>query len=440
MGSLNESINEFSIDMYKELSSSGSAENTFISSISIATTLSMLQMGASGNTATQIANVLHYHEPTEERAEPSTGSLAKKPALDISLEQHVQKQTAPMCDQVADVHLKFQALLQNMKSIKDVELTMANGMFAQKKFPFKPQYLKGVQILYQAEMQSVDFEKDNTRKEINKWVEKETKDKIKDLFPPSSLDKNTSMILVNAMYFKGKWTTPFKVEDTSEEPFYVSKDVIKSVPMMHQTAKFNFGPIEKLDAQILQMPYGDGHLIMSILLPNERFGLEKIKKQLSSESINQWTSSENMANQRVDVSLPRFKIEASYDLGPHLINMGMVDAFSQQKANLSGISEIGLYLSKVVHKTFLEVNEEGTEAAAATGAVIVPKMLPPTFIADHPFFLTITEKKNMAIIFAGEFNSPFYSGGSDFPQVKAPKDDPNKIPLVMRMASEVILK
>lgn len=147
---------------------------------------------------------------------------------------------------------------------------------------------------------------------------------------------------------------------------------------------------------------------MFIVLPNEVAGLQKIEEQITAESLTKWTNTKNMMSSKVDLQIPRFKIETSYTLDEFLTNMGMVDAFSQQKANLSGISDIGLYVSQVIHKCFIEVNEEGTEAAAATGAAIMPKsLLPPrTFIVDHPFLCFIKHIATDTIIFHVKVYSP----------------------------------
>ncbi|XP_053322833.1 serpin B4-like [Spea bombifrons] len=406
MGSINESINTFSLKMYDELGSSSNARNIIFSPLSMTSSLSMLLLGTQGNTASQLTKVLGLPETGDNR---QAGCKGGPKAQGVQLEQRVQRQRAPLCDQFPDVHHKFQALLSKLTSLtKDAELKIANGMYAQKQFPFLQQYLTCTQLLYHAKLESVDFQKEETREDINLWVESQTQGKIKELFPANSIDTNTSLILVNAIYFKGPWKNPFKVEDTNDAPFYVSKDVVKMVPMMTQTTKCNLGVLEELGAHILELSYGDGGLSMFILLTDEKFGLEKVEPKLSSESLALWTSSENMINTKVEIYLPRFKLEQSIDLGSHLINMGMVDAFSPEKANLSGISDVGLYVSKVVHKAFVDVNEEGTEAAAATGIVIVPKMLvfPHKFNANHPFMFFIKHNETNTFLFHGKFYSP----------------------------------
>ncbi|MEE6465209.1 hypothetical protein FKM82_006489 [Ascaphus truei] len=340
MGSISEAINEFGLSIFKELNSTSNATNIFFSPMSISAALCMVLLGANGSTASQIEKV-----------------------------------------PVAEVHSQFQALLSKLTSLTNqAELKIANGMFGQKKFNFEDQYLSSAQLLYQAKLESVDFENaaEETRQKINEWVESQTQGKIKDMFSKDSIDAATSLILVNAIYFKGKWNKQFREEKTKEAPFYVNK-----------------------------LPYGEGDLSMFILLTDED-GLEKIEQKVSSKSLAEWTNSKHLRKTKVNIYLPRFKIEESYNLGPHLINMGIIDAFSQQKANLSGISEVGLYVSQVMHKAFVEVNEEGTEAAAATGVVITPKMLviPQEFNANHPFIFFIQHNKTNTILFYGKFYSP----------------------------------
>ncbi|KAE8597803.1 hypothetical protein XENTR_v10016604 [Xenopus tropicalis] len=401
MESINKSINEFSLDIFKELNSSCENKNIFFSPMSISAALYLLHLGSREDTATQIQKVVRYPDVKKEgffrrRCATQQRSNEESPGKDVS-----------ECGKVSDAHSKFHALLSKLtEDPKGVELQIANGMFAQMNFPFLQQYLECAQALYNAKLQNVDFEKDETRENINSWVESKTQGKIKDLFEKNSLDKRTALVLVNAIYFKGIWSNPFQEVHTKDAPFYVSKDVVKSVPMMYQSQKFNLGAIKELNAQILELPYQLGALSMFILLTNEKFGLQKIEQQLSWNYLAKGMS--NMENTKLDVYIPRFRLEESLDLGSHLINMGMVDAFSEAKANLSGISDVPLYVSKIVHKAFVEVNEEGTVAAAATGVQIAPKMavIPRVFKADHSFLFFIKDNPNDTILFFGKYESP----------------------------------
>ncbi|KAM4688142.1 serpin B11-like [Discoglossus pictus] len=407
MGSINEAINEFSLSLLKQLHCQNKDNNMFVSPISIAAAVCLVLLGSKGQTASEIEKVLHVSHLKGAETSHTGDNTETKSCSELS-EQRIQKQMAP-CSEVAAVHTEFQALLSKLNSLpSETQLKIANGVYTQKDFPFIADYLRCAKLLYKAKLESVDFQKDETREKINTWVESETQGKIKDLFPKDSIDTETSLILVNAIYFKGKWSNQFKEENTKDAPFYVTEDVVKSVPMMTQTEKFNLGVIKELNAQVLQLPYGEGNLSMFILLPDEISGLHKIMQQLTSKSLAMWTNSENMMKTKVELYLPQFKLEESYDLSSTLKDMGMVDAFSQVNANLSGISDKGLYVSKVLHKSFLEVSEEGTEAAAATGVTIVPKMLviPQTFTANHPFLFVIKHNETNINLFIGKYSSP----------------------------------
>ncbi|XP_075682821.1 leukocyte elastase inhibitor-like [Rhinoderma darwinii] len=396
MNAISNSINHFSFDLSNELRSSESDKNTLISPLSISAALALLLLGSRGNTAAQIQKVLHLPEsqmPSKDEKRGFGKLCGKK----------MKK------EEVADVHNQFHELLYKLRSSKsDSVLTIANAAFTQLNFPLSKEYLRSAESLYEAKLETVDFQDDKTRQKINSWVEEKTEGKIKDLFPEHSVDRSTSLILVNAVYFKGQWQKKFKEENTRDAPFFMTKESEISVPMMSQSERFNFGLIEAIDAQIIELPYGTGDLCMFIVLPNEVSGLLKIEEQITSESLMKWTNSKNLALTKVDIQVPRFKIEISYNLVQYLTDIGMVDAFSQQKANLSGISEVGLYVSQVIHKCFIDVNEEGTEAAAATGAVIVPKslLLPRKFTVDHPFLCFIKHMATDTILFHVKVYAP----------------------------------
>ncbi|XP_075441951.1 serpin B13-like isoform X2 [Ascaphus truei] len=338
MGSISEAINEFGLSIFKELNSTSNATNIFFSPMSISAALCMVLLGANGNTASQIEKVLHLPQLKGAASSSTRGNAKRRKYGKLSVKE-AQKKKACQCTgvqvPVAEVHSQFQALLSKLTSLTNqAELKIANGMFGQKKFNFEDQYLSSAQLLYQAKLESVDFENaaEETRQKINEWVESQTQGKIKDMFSKDSIDAATSLILVNAIYFKGKWNKQFREEKTKEAPFYVNKDVVKSVQMMNQNDTFNLGVIEELNARILQLPYGEGDLSMFILLTDEMTGLEKIEQEVSSKSLAEWTNSKHLRKTKVNIYLPRFKIEESSNLGPHLINMGIIDAFSQRKS------------------------------------------------------------------------------------------------------------
>lgn len=400
MEPMSKSIGEFALDIFKEINSSNSDSNILYSPVSLAASLSLALLGSKGDTASQIEKVLH---------------VSNQGGATVSLETHEAGSTwsGDECEQIAsesenvvpDVHNKLKALFDKLKTASDSELKIGNGLFTQLNFPILKSYLESAQTLYQANLKSVDFGKDKTREYINTWVEAETNGKIKNLFAPNSLDKNTSLILVNAIYFKGKWIKTFKKDNTNNALFHVNENVKIPVPMMSQTERFNYGFVEEMDAQFIELPYENDDFSMFIFLPNKISGLQKVIEQITLELLMKSTDSKNMQKTKLEIHIPRFKIEESYDLTSHLKNMGMLDAFSQ-KANLSGISDVGLFVSKVIHKAFIEVNEEGTEASAATGVVIQPKSATRQFIVNHPFLCLIKHNATNTILFCLKFCSP----------------------------------
>lgn len=227
-----------------------------------------------------------------------------------------------------------------------------------------------------------------------------------------TVDSMTKLVLVNAVYFKGSWEDEFRKEDTANAPFRLNKEDQKTVKMMYQKKKLPFGYIQDLKCRVLELPYRGKELSMIILLPDDiedgSTGLKKIEEQLTLEKLHEWTKAENLDWVEVNVHLPKFKLEESYDLNSHLAHLGIEDLFSR-KADLSGMSGTrDLFISKVVHKSFVEVNEEGTEAAAATAGIATFAMLmhEENFVADHPFIFFIRHNPSSHILFLGRLSSP----------------------------------
>ncbi|XP_027583672.1 serpin B6-like isoform X2 [Pipra filicauda] len=254
---------------------------------------------------------------------------------------------------------------------------------------------------------------EDSRKRINGWVEERTEGKIQNLLAEGVLDSLTRLVLVNAIYFKGNWEKQFNKERTAERPFQINKNETKPVQMMFKKDRFNMTYIGDLQTKILELPYVGNELSMIILLPDAiqdgSTGLERLERELTYEKLIDWINPEMMDSTEVRVSLPRFKLEENYDLKPILSCMGMPDAFDLGKADFSGMSSGNeLVLSEVVHKSFVEVNEEGTEAAAATAAIMMMRcaMIVPDFTADHPFLFFIRHNKSSSILFCGRFCSP----------------------------------
>ncbi|XP_048219520.1 serpin B4-like [Perognathus longimembris pacificus] len=389
MNSLSEANTKFTVDFFQEIRTL--ADNIFFSPFSISSALSMVSLGAKGNTAREIKDVLHFSEVTGEKTKTATTSQAEESGI---------------------VHQQFQKLLKEFNKSSDAfELRNANGLYGEKTFQFIQEYIDNVKKFYLANVESLDFANnaEESRKKINAWVESQTNDKIKDLFPDGSLDQNTILVLVNAIYFKGQWLQKFEKENTQEGTFWLNKDVSKPVQMMSQTKHFRFTSLEDEQAKILEIPYKGKELSMVLLLPNEVDGLQKLQDNLTAEKLINWTSAEIMLETEVQLRLPRFKLEKKCDLGDILKSLGMVDAFSPHKADLSGMSQDRrLAVTKVFHQSFVEVNEEGTEAAASTGVSIGVTSAPmlQEFYCDHPFLFFIKENKKNLILFFGRFASP----------------------------------
>uniref|UniRef100_A0A452EB74 Serpin domain-containing protein n=1 Tax=Capra hircus TaxID=9925 RepID=A0A452EB74_CAPHI len=390
MSSLGEAIIHLAIDLFHQIRQS-EKENIFYSPFSISSALAMTYLGARENTASEMQKVLHFSEIAANTKEGAAKDPVEKPG---------------------SVHHHFQNLLMELKKSTDTyELRVANRLYGEKDFPFLQEYMDNVQKYYLASVESADFVSaaEESRKMINCWVECETNGRIKNLFPQNSLDGSV-LVLVNAVYFKGQWQEEFKKENTVEEKFWLNKDTSKPVQMMKQTNSFNFVSLEDVQAKILEIPYKGEELSMMVLLPNKVDGLQKLEDQLTAEKLIAWTSPQNMGKRQVHLYLPRFKVEESYDLVPTLQALGMVDAFRGKVADFSGMTgEYDLVVSKVFHKCFVEVTEEGTEAAAATGvgvSVVTSLRFHESFRCDHPFLFLIKHIKTNSILFCGRVSSP----------------------------------
>ena len=228
------------------------------------------------------------------------------------------------------------------------------------------------------------------------------------MLSPGTVNSDTSLVLVNAIYFKGNWEKQFNKEHTREMPFKVSKNEEKPVQMMFKKSTFKMTYIGEIFTKILLLPYVSSELNMIIMLPDEHVELSTVEKEVTYEKFIEWTRLDKMDEEEVEVFLPKFKLEENYNMNDALYKLGMTDAFGG-RADFSGMSsKQGLFLSKVVHKAFVEVNEEGTEAAAATAGMMTVRCMrfTPRFCADHPFLFFIHHVKTNGILFCGRFSSP----------------------------------
>jgi len=360
---------EFALDLYQKLRTTDG--NIFFSPYSISTALAVTYAGARRDTAIQIAQALHF-------------------LLD-------QKQLHP-------AFALLEAKLGEVGKKGQVQLRIANTLWPQKGYALLEEFLALMKQYYGVLITAVDYgNAEAARHTINAWVEEKTENKIKDLILPRMLDALTRLVLVNAIYFKGNWASQFDQRLTSDAPFWVTPDDQVQVPTMTQKHKFRYG--EGNGLQILELPYAGDDLSMIVLLPEGIGVLAKLEDSLTGENLGRWAR--NLRETEVEVFLPRFEITFPFRLDDTLKSMGMVDAFSD-RADFSGMDEEPLYISAVLHKAFLAVNEEGTEAAAATAVIMArgPPSLPPIFRADHPFVFLIRENSAGSILFLGKVVNP----------------------------------
>ena len=372
--SIVQSNSAFAFDLYQQLRSSEG--NLFISPYSIPTALAMTYGGARGNTQKQMEKTLRF-----------------------SLVQ----------DKVHPAFAKLQNGLNELQEADNFELNVANSLWPQHDYKFLDEYLSLTKKHYGVSITPVDYSlptREETRKMINKWVEGKTNNKIKDLIPLGSFNDLTRLVLVNAIYFKGHWAHQFDPVQTKDVTFYVSPLESVKTPMMRQEEEFKYAEFKSL--QIVELPYLGEGLSMLILLPRRIEGIEKLEENLSFENLNYWRNS--LEERKVIVLLPRFTITSKFDLSRTLGAMGMSDAFVFGKANFAGMDGRSnwLFIGGVIHQAFVEVNEQGTEAAAATtvGTLGGAPAPPPIFRADRPFLFLIQENKTGSILFIGRVTDP----------------------------------
>ncbi|KAF4082431.1 hypothetical protein AMELA_G00151710 [Ameiurus melas] len=416
METLSVANTSFALHLFTKIKEGNKTGNVFYSPLSISSALAMVSLGAAGNTATQMSEVLCFNKPVKPKSVQPVAVQQAQQSQKVQLPSALQK-VLHHNKAKDDVHVSFNKLMAELnKAGAPYALSMANRLYGEQTYKFVEKFLKETKTHYHAELETVDFKAnaESARVNINNWVEKQTKEKIKNLLEKGIVDDLTRLVLVNAIYFKGTWEKQFKVEATQEHPFKLNKKETKPVQMMNQKAKFPLAFIPDVRCKILEMPYKGKELSMLIMLPVEiednTTGLEKLENQLTYDNFMEWTRPDMMDPVEVQVSLPRFKLEEAYDLNEQLISMGMVDAFDKVKCDFSHMSPCDdLVLSKVVHKSFVEVNEEGTEAAASTAVVMMMRcaMLPPEcFVADHPFLFFIQHKPTRSILFCGRYSSP----------------------------------
>jgi len=361
--------NRFSSDLYSHITKEPG--NTIFSPYSIYSALSMPYAGARNLTEKEMSNVLHITQSQE---------------------------------QFHNASAQLQKILLDKQKQASYELSIANKIFIQKDFPVLPTFVSTMNNNYGAAFDTVDFaNQEQTADLINHWVSQKTGDKIETIILPQYLSPATLMVLVNAIYFSSKWEKPFEPLFTQQSPFYHDEQNYNDVDTMVQTETFKY--MENDTLQILELPYKNSTISMVILLPKQIDGLTQLEKIVTQAKLNSWMA--KLQEKTVTVKLPKFKLESSYMLESTLANMGMTSAFGC--ADFSGIDgSKSLFISKVVHKTVIEVEEAGTEAAAST-AIIMARSLAPfckfpsetIFSADHPFIFLIKDKHTNLTLFMG---------------------------------------
>ncbi|MGQ9617805.1 MAG: serpin family protein [Candidatus Aminicenantia bacterium] len=299
-------------------------------------------------------------------------------------------------------------LLYKMLEAEDSKCTLkiANALWVQKDYKILPDYLERVEKFYMGKASNVDFirETEKARELINRWVEERTNRKILNLLPPRSLDVDSRLVITNAIYFKGFWLFQFDKERTRDGDFKVNKEKIVRVPMMTLEGKeFNYAENEELE--VIELPYLGEKISMLIILPKDG-DIYSFEEKLTIEKINNLRKS--LKKIRIDVLLPKFKLNKKYDLKEKLKRMGMPLSFSNL-ADFSGIDGTkNLFIQFAIHQAFVEVTEEGTEAGGATGISVGIKAMREVkrFRADHPFIFIIQERETGLILFFGRFCNP----------------------------------
>jgi serpin B len=375
------SANAFGADLWGALRTTNKG-NLAVSPASIITAFAMTLGGAKGDTSAEMKRALHLEGKTEE--------------LTAAAGQLVRAWNAGTGSTV---------------------LRAANRLFGEKTFAFEQPYLDATQSVFGAPLEAVDFAKgaEPARQRINGWVAQQTQDRIKDLIPPRGVDDQTRLALVNAMYFKGPWATPFEEARTQPAPFFTTKAASKQVPMMQRQGTYRIAAKDGVKA--LELPYKDGGASMVVVLPDAVDGLEALERTLTGASLDAWMGA--MATERVAVSLPKFEVDpqGSLALTGALQALGMKLAFERGKADFTGIANPKspadrLHISAVFHKAFVKVDEKGTEAAAATAIVtaragaVAPSEPPKEFKADHPFLFFLRDARSGMILFMGRVADP----------------------------------
>ena len=372
-GSVVTANTKFGFSLFNEIRKTEQDKNIFISPFSVSVALAMTLNGAAGETEQVMTNTLQLHGLDSESI--NTGYAGLRQTL--------------------------------LTSDPKVTLTIANSLWARQGFSFKPDFLQRNTQFFGAEISTLDFDNSSASKTINQWVDTNTDGKIQKIVG-DQIDPITVLFLINAIYFKGTWQKEFDPSKTREGPFHLANGDEKQVPMMRQQRWYPYYREENFQA--ISLAYGDGQMSMYIFLPDRESDLNIFLENLNAESWENWMS--QFHEQDVSLVMPKFKLEYGKTLNDPLKALGMDVAFDPELADFSRMASLefgNLYIEKVVHKTFVEVNEEGTEAAAATSVEVGVKSVPPppiSFSVDRPFFFAIRDNETKTVLFMGVVVEP----------------------------------
>ena len=366
----------FPVSLFQELSRGKREKNLLVSPFSITCALGMTGNGASGSTLKAMSKTLGFENASEEQ-----------------VNQYIRNTS------------------ESLSNLKNTKIEIANALFSNKNTVFKEKFLNTNKEYFGAGLQALDFKSPQATKTINNWVSEKTHGKIPTIV--NKIDDLEKLILINAVYFKGLWKEQFKKTETVEKPFYLSSNKTENVKMMNIRKKFNY--FDNEDFQTVSLTYKDPGLSLLLFLPAKESSLEKFENSITPETWNTWMKSYRFRPGKV--GLPRYKINDDMGLTDSLSKLGMSVAFDKNKANFDRMTKSkkdGLYISKVKHKTFMEVNEEGTEAAAATAvhmatksAMMVEKpQVPFEIILNRPFFFALRDSRSNTILFMGHVVNP----------------------------------
>ncbi len=366
---ITESNNQFTLDFYKQVSKEKN-ENIFFSSPSISTAFSILYEGAKEDTAAEIQDVFGF----------------------------------PIDDNERQVGFISFINMMNQKNNDENTIQMSNALWLANGFTPLPEYINTATTYYDSSIDTVNFATDDGRLEINDWVKSKTQDRIEELLVPGSITSMTKMVITNTIYFKGLWEYPFELENTYDGEFVVNPTRTVTVPIMTYDHKMNLNYTSTEQMQMLQMPYKGNSFSMLIILPHNAEDMQSVENSLTIDNLAIWKEKSTEINRGITMHIPKFTLDTEYNLKKILPDMGISLVFGP--ADLSGITGYkGLFVSEAVHKAFVEVNEIGTEAAAAT-AINGDESWGPLFKADHPFIFLIQDNTTKDILFIGKIVDP----------------------------------